>query len=424
MKNKANDTWDALFKECGILEEIQKKGYYDITSSQINKYREARLMSKYDYSLSRPEIFIDNRLAILPTSRGTYRIAKFDAYASFPIPCTREIKLRFPDTIQSIDPDNICNEAMAVNCAYAGKILPSFLGEDPGLLFPTVCGRMSSGKFDFNILNDSKPFKVSVLNSQIEIDAGFEGAESLALIEAKNCILDDFIIRQLYYPYRLWKAKRLQKKIRPVYMTYSNGVFCVYEYTFDDVDDYNSIHLVKQERYSLVDDNITLQNIESILEKTHVIEEPKLPFPQADKFERLINLCELLFQSEMTREQITTNYGFDPRQTGYYTSAGMYLGLIERKKKERETVFALSVQGREIMSLPYKTKQLGFVTSVLSHGPFKKALSFHLEHGFSPPTETVVEIMKDFNLDISGETYPRRASTVKGWVDWILKLTH
>ena len=42
---------------------------------------------------------------------------------------------------------------------------------------------------------------IKVNNSQIEIDGGYEGAESLTIIEAKNNIADDFIVRQLYYPY-------------------------------------------------------------------------------------------------------------------------------------------------------------------------------------------------------------------------------
>ena len=35
--------------------------------------------------------------------------------------------------------------------------------------------------------------------------------------------------------------------------------------------------------------------------------------------------CELLNESELTKDEITSNYDFDPRQTNYYTDAGRYL---------------------------------------------------------------------------------------------------
>lgn len=60
------------------------------------------------------------------------------------------------------------------------------------------------------------------------------------------------------------------------------------------------------------------------------MEEPKLPFPQADSFERVINLCELLKQKGfISKNDITQNYDFDYRQTNYYSSAARYLGLIK-----------------------------------------------------------------------------------------------
>lgn len=54
-----------------------------------------------------------------------------------------------------------------------------------------------------------------------------------------------------------------------------------------------------------------------------VVNEPEVPFPQANFFDRVINLCELLKQkSTLTKEEITQNYDFDARQTDYYSNAG------------------------------------------------------------------------------------------------------
>ena len=65
----------------------------------------------------------------------------------------------------------------------------------------------------------------------MEIDGGFESAERLILVEAKNHISPDFNIRQLYFPYRRF-SQALAKEVVPLYVVYSNGVFHLYRYSF------------------------------------------------------------------------------------------------------------------------------------------------------------------------------------------------
>lgn len=113
----------------------------------------------------------------------------------------RQHLLIFLIFLESINSNEIANEASAINYAFISKILHNFTEEEN--LLPTVCGRMSSSPFDFTINSENESFKINVKNSQIEIDGGFEGHYSLSLIEAKNYISDNFLIRQLYYPYTL-----------------------------------------------------------------------------------------------------------------------------------------------------------------------------------------------------------------------------
>ena len=111
----------------------------------------------------------------------------------------------------------------ALNCAFVSGIIADFMG-DHGI-FAKVSGRMGSGCFSFNI-NDTKlrhMREINVENSQIEIDAGYEGIQNLALFEAKRDISEDFLIRQLYYPPRTWQ-NRISKPVRPIFFVYSNGI--------------------------------------------------------------------------------------------------------------------------------------------------------------------------------------------------------
>lgn len=420
---KNDRAWEKLFDKYKILDSIEQKGYFEITASQINEFREARLMTKFDHRANLPKLFIDNNLAILPITRGSYIISKFEAYKDFEQLHDKITIVSFPEYIESIDYENITSEAIAINCAYVSNILADFLEDDR--LVPTVSGRMSSGKFSFNIWNNANKTNVTinVANSQVEIDGGFESEEQLTLIEAKNVIADDFLIRQLYYPYRLWSNK-VSKKITPIFLIYSNGIFSLYEYEFQDIDNYNSLYLVKQKNYSIEAVEISLNDILDVLNRTKIIEEPKIAFPQADKFERIINLCELLLDNEMTRDEITLNYAFTPRQTNYYTDAGRYLGLIDKRKEDNEIVFSLTEEGRKILRSRYKERQLKFVEIILRHKVFNEALRLYLQRSETPSKDEVVDIMKVTNLyNIEAEsTYYRRASTVINWINWILDL--
>ncbi len=421
------EAWEILFEKYGIIEQVNQNGYFEITAKQINEYREARLMTKFDNSSNLPELFRNNNLAILPITSNSYMIAKFQTYQEFEKTEDEEIiRINFPEFIQSLDYNNITSEALAINCAYITQILENFLEEED--LVPTISGKMGSGNFKFQINkngSENEYINVAVQNSRIEIDGGFEGVNSLALIEAKNVIADDFMVRQLYYPYRLWKSK-INKPVRPIYMVYSNGIFNVYEYKFENDEDYSSIKLVKSKKYSIEDTGIEITDIKDIFDSIEDFEkEPEIAFPQADSFERVINLCELLSDEPKTKEGITENYAFDERQTNYYTDAGRYLGLISKEKIDGNIIFDLTDIGRKILSLKYKQRQLEYAKLILRHKVFYEYLKLYFERAEKPLTIDTVEIMKHCDLyNIESEsTYKRRASTVRGWIDWIINLT-
>ena len=417
------EAWEKIFNEYDVLNKIQEQGLFEISSKEINEYREARLMTKFDNSESIPKILSENNLSILPISSNKYMIARFKAYKKFGSEPKDIERVEFPPYIESLDYNNISSEALALNCTYITGILEDILDEEE--LVPTVSGKMGSGLFKFEIaqINDDKKINVTVENSRMEIDGGYEGVNSLALVEAKNVVAEDFLVRQLYYPYRLWKSK-ITKKVRPIYVVYSNGIFTIYEYKFNDINEYSSIELVKCKKYSIEDTNIDLGTIQNLIENIqNYVEEPKISFPQANSFERVINLCELLESSEKGKQEITEKYEFDPRQTNYYTDAAIYLGLVV-KKGVRSKSFELSKLGKRILSLNYKNRQIEFVKLILSHKVFHMTIKRYFEKLEMPTDSEIVEIMKECELYKIGKdsTFYRRASTIKSWVDWIINL--
>ena len=437
-KETKNDrAWKKLFDKYNILENIKKDGYFEITSTQINEFREARLMTKFDNQKTLPSLFKEHKLAILPKTSNSYILANFSLYE--PIQeITSPIEYKeFPSYIESIDYNHINSEAIALNCAYISKILNDFLENDEDDILPTVDGKMNSGKFSFivNDIDDNKKHSVLVDRSGIEIDAGYENSKELVLIEAKNIIADDFLIRQLYYPFRLWKDK-ISKKVRTLFMQYTNGIFNLYEYEFRDPNNYNSLELVKSRRYGIISQEemeISFEDINQVYKQIEFVEEPQIPFPQADSFKRVITLLELLDNDTIkAKEEITEEFQFDPRQTDYYFNAGKYLGFLEEdeivfinnKNIIKKKAIKLSERGKRLFEINYKARQLEFVRAILEHKVFYKVFMDSIDDYMIPNKEKIVEYMKESNLyNVNkDETYRRRASTISGWINWILTL--
>lgn len=430
-KRKVDKIWEKIFIKENILKNIDKFGYYKISSRAINNYEnaEARLLTKFDYWDSLPYIFQKNKLNILPIKRGEYVISYFNAY--HPLNIDKNIKpkkITFPHWIETLNYKNLSSEAKVLNCAFVSGILENVLEEK---VVPTVDGRMSTESWSFYIDSIVQKEKMKIKNdrSQCQIDGGYEGLNKFAIIEAKNSISKDFIVRQIYYPYRLWHKKiKSNKDILPIYLVFSNGVFHFLIYQFKNVKEYNSLELITQKSYVIKEKPISLEDIENIMRKVEFVKEPtNVPFPQADSFERVIDLIEEIYNNPLNIEEISLYYDFDYRQGQYYSSAGRYLGLL----KKINGVIKLTKTGKNILDKKKREKYLSIAEKILEHKVFWQTLEKYIKSG-KPPTKNEIfnDIMKknrEFLYksgggNLSNSTLQRRASTVKGWVNWILSL--
>jgi hypothetical protein len=291
---------------------------------------------------------------------------------------------------------------------------------------------MSTDDFDLLISKRSSEtgpyteWPVSVRKAQCEIDGGFEGPESFAIVEVKNQEIDDFHIRQLYYPYRLWTSK-LNKPVVPVFLTYTNEIFSFYVYEFSDPNNYNSLQLVKQKRYQIEPTEIAVSDIRRLLDQTKIVPEPeKVAFPQADEFERVIDLLTRLasVNGVLTQDEVTTNYAFDLRQTQYYTNAGKYLGLVERlQDDDRGVYYNLTPLGMQLMNKAPRARNLSLMEVILSRRVFRGSMEYYLNNAQQPPDNVIVDLISKARPELTGTTPARRAQTVRSWVRWIIKLT-
>lgn len=422
MTNKNDAAWEKLFSDHNILDGIDKTGQFEISSDQINKYRESRLMTKFDHKVNLPALFKKNNLSILPISRGKYTIGSFDTYKS--IKYDRKMRTevaKFPDHLKSLDHTNLYSESAALNCAFVCNILSDIANEP---LMPTISGKMSTGRFNFKIKCLGNEKLLNVDRSQCEIDGGYEGDNTLLLFEAKKQKVSDFLIRQLYYPYRLWSGK-IKKDVVPIFVTHSNDQYSFFIYAFEDKENYNSLKLIEQRNYLISSKEITLSDIQRILISCKPIAESlDIPFPQANDFSKVIDLLSLLYDAEdftLDNEFITSNFDFDARQTNYYSAAGKYLGFITSDKDGKQKLTAL---GKKVMELPHYEKNIEIVKQILKHDVFSKVLEKYFDTSTAPTIDQIVKIMKSSKISNvnSDNTYQRRASTVLKWVEWIIDL--
>lgn len=425
-----NEAWDELFKKYDILNKIKNEGVFYITANQIREFKEPRLMAKWDSSENLPSIFKKNKINILPISRTEYILSDFKLYE--PIPELGENiiemqKVEIPE-YETIDIGNISSEANAINVLMLSRILDDFLDEDDNVV--TFNGRMGTGIFSFHVDRyRGTTFEVDVKNVQCEIDGGMENNNSVVILEAKNIVHPDFHIRQLYYPYRLW-ASKVDKPIRLVFSIYSNQIYRLFEYEFEDKDNYSSIKLVKSKNYSLQDTDIALNELYDVYSNVEVISDDNqnttdIPFIQANSFERIISLMELLFEEERTKENIAEKMEFDLRQADYYYNAGKYLGIFEKKdiKEDGKMVIKvfLSKLGKATVKLRYKERQLKLVSLILEHEIFNRLFIKVYKSGELPTKEEIQNIMRRNNVCNEGQIV-RRSSSVYSWLKWIFNL--
>ena len=424
----ANDAWKKLIDKYDIINEIKANGYFVITASQVKEFKEPRLMAKWDSQDSLPSALKDNKINLLPNSRSSYILSDFILYQEIPELAENVVQMdhvEIPE-FESIDVNNISSESNAINVLLLSGILNDFLGTDNNVA--TFNGRMGTGVFNFNVATyNGIKLNIKVNNAQCEIDGGFENDDSIIIMEAKNVVYSDFHIRQLYYPYRLWKNK-VSKPIRLIFSIYSNMIFRLFEYQFDELEDYSSISLIKAKNYSLQDTTITIQDLQNIRTNTIVTTDDnekntKIPFIQANSMERIISLLENLYENPMTPRQVAELMDFEERQSDYYFNAGKYLGLFSKTRDDQQVVITLTSLGNKVFKLNYKNRQLRLVELILNHKIFAIFFDEVINTGQLPDKNSIEKKMKCLNVCGDG-LIGRRSSSVYGWLKWIFNLTN
>lgn len=201
-------------------------------------------------------------------------------------------------------------------------------------------------------------------------------------------------------------------------MVYSNDIFDLYKYEFEYPDDINSGVVVDHQRYSVFEVSISLSVLFGFAANVLKVDNLAGPFPQADSFERILDLISKCTGVGLLKSEIANIYDFDPRQADYYTSAGKFLGLLEEAGGRLvQTSKAQSIWGSEgnskYMKLAGLLLSIGPISETFIHGNRYKRADFDSNFALQALAKS------PYGNQLGESTLARRARTIVNWCQWL-----
>ena len=250
----ATDPWTHILKcqnydgTCEItVTSKQIKDCKATWKGEANQF-EPRLLAYQTSSDSRPDIFKQYGIYILPVQNGTYMITKNKIYqeldysqppaSSSSTDSSQPIYLK-RDTSSVLLSLGESETSFIDNLRYSGVFeRPEFLNE------PITHGSLLNGRhrcsFEMKLGNKS----YSVKGVQYEVDSCFESANKILIIEGKNTNteFDSFNIRQLYFPYReIIEKTKAKKEVICLFIHKCCEVVHIWKYIFTEPTQMDSI---------------------------------------------------------------------------------------------------------------------------------------------------------------------------------------
>lgn len=402
MSNRFHAAWEDVFQAKQFDTSLDT---HSITASDIKTItgEEPRLMAKMDSSNDVPPIFKRYGYFLLPVSRKEYVIVRgkgFHNLESLNPVKNFESRVKFNLTTAQRGK----SEMQYLDYSHIAGVIEDVI--DRGTLYSSIRGREGSGSFGFNVGDNT----IEVKGAQIEVDLGLEGMDCIVLLEAKSQTPEDFIIRQLYYPYRRFRNLAPDKTIIPVFFTYDATAqsYNYWVYEFNDFVNYNSLKLLKTHSYSITARNeITPSDIYP-LDGIY-----KDVIPQANDLDKVLEFIFKVKEGMNSANDIATYFGFDVRQSSYYREAAEALGFMTLVGGK----YYLTDAGQHLTSLDTQERNLYFARVINNFELIKISLDVLKTKGKLEKNDLSRIIAEHSSL--SESTVRRRADSLYSWLKWI-----
>lgn len=402
MASRFHTAWEHIFeqKQFDVNQDL-----HFITAKEIKLLtgEEARLMAKVDSTKDLPPVMARYGYFLLPVKNGEYAIVRGNGFHELEkLSNIKDFTSRVKFNLSTMHRNT--SEMQYLDYSHMAGAIEEVIGR--GTLYSSIRGREGSGSFSFDV-NTSR---IDVQGAQIEVDLGLEGQDCVVLLEAKSKTPEDFIIRQLYYPYRRFSNLAPGKKIIPVFFTFDskNQSYNYWIYEFNDDENYNSLRLLNTYSFTIstaneieVDDISPTDNIYKDL------------VPQANNLNKVQELVFKVSEGMDNALDIAHYFGFDKRQSSYYREAAEALGFVSFLSNK----YHLTDSGKHLISLETQERNLYF-SRVISNFQLVKVSLDLLKSKGSLEKEDLDTIVEKYS-NLSGTTIGRRASSLHAWLKWI-----
>lgn len=406
---KIQDEWLKIVQTMGI--DLASPLSY-VTASDIKRItgKEPRLVASMHSKDKLPEVFRDNGVFVLPVSGDSYVIVHGKGYHELePIESSAQrFHARFPFGLTMLAYGT--GEGRYLLHAYNSGLLSRFSNVPE--MYQTTAGKMRTGKFEFRV--DGSP-NISVDGAGMEIDMGFEGRNDVLLFEAKARKVDDFLIRQLYYPMRV-AGSFTRKTVRAFFFVADpkDETYSIWEYTWTDPHDYESIKLVKSAQFAIEESEAPLEALET------VEPDPNLDIvPQADDFQKVADFPLLVYSGIDTAKKWAQHYGITERQGSYYREAAEAMGLVTSEDGR----YVLTDEGRKYVSIDQQNRADFLATRILRIPIMNEVFRQVQAHPDQGIEKARIAELIERRSHLRGSTPARRASTVLSYFRWMARAT-
>lgn len=261
MKKTSQDVaWEHLFDYYNIYNHDFDERPYHISAQKIKSAMkqistrvtsEPRILCKHDRREDRAQILKELGLFILPVKNGHYLIIRGEGYIDIP-------EMSKECIIWPIRKDIIfdsmkigSSEMQHIDFAFAQGIIEDFFELEN--LHLSIRGRkFGTEKFEFYV----GKHRLIQKGTQIEVDAGYENADTIVLLEAKSGGNNNIIARQCYYPYRYWSSISDKNIVLGFFefteiIKNSEYIYDLWKLEIKKPEEYNSFNVTKHKKYKV-----------------------------------------------------------------------------------------------------------------------------------------------------------------------------
>ncbi|MBW3636411.1 MAG: hypothetical protein KY445_08095 [Armatimonadetes bacterium] len=385
-----------------------------LTSAQIKAVgKEPRLMTKFDSRSSRPTVLKDNGLFLLPETNGSYLLLREDGYCDLGSAASQDIEdyqAHFPIHFEALE--NSSSEMNNLDRLFLCGLIGEFVGTPA--LWATIRGRRFAPEFRYRV---GELGEFCAKGIQYEVDQGYESADEIILFEAKGTTPSDFLIRQLFFPFKVF-SQTCRKRIRSVFFNFdaTHSVCSFFEYRFEDPRQYQSISRIAERHFRVRFPDPSLLTLDELFrQRRRESSQEAWEIPQADDFSKIMELPLKIAEGYDDSGLMATAFDFDARQSSYYRKACEQMGLVTSHLGR----YILTEQGRDYIALPSEERTRFMMKMMLAQPIVEAAFDDALRHPNHLISLQNISARIEKESHLSGETVRRRAQSVRSWLRWL-----